>query len=612
MTPEGVKTPWLAVAAALVFAAALFLLGDRLDRDRETSEDARVATQAKEALESSARTAGSQLEVLAASMTGERQASELFVSARSALLENPGLIAVSFTSRLEGSERASFEARVAPVREIRSDGLERAPQRASYWVVSRVAASSGARRPTPVGLNVGADPIRRDALERAAATGEAVASEPFTVEGEASYVAVYAPAGGRGEDAAGFLGGTYHLERLAAAVGELLPDETALDITAGRRLIAGAGEAADGTPEDAVFAGRTWQIHVDAPPRAAIPLAFVLPALGIVLAALVFALLSSARRRERYAKRLVEKRMRERDAAEANRQRAEQEFTATFDESPIGIALVAIDGRFLSVNRSLCEILGRPEDELLELTVMDLSLSDNAPDEPDAARRMVRGDLRHYKVEKRYLAAGGRPVWLSVNAVLIRDRTDRPHHFLAHVEDVTERRNMRDRLQQLADLDELTGVLNRRGFNRELERKLHECERYGTSGSLLLLDLDDMKAVNDSFGHASGDMMLMSTADALRDGLRKSDILGRVGGDEFAVILPRGAEEEAAHTAGLLLARLAKERRPGDGRPVAASVGVVAFQDLVVLTPESAMNAADLAMYEAKRAGGQQLSIWDG
>ncbi len=104
--------------------------------------------------------------------------------------------------------------------------------------------------------------------------------------------------------------------------------------------------------------------------------------------------------------------------------------------------------------------------------------------------------------------------------------------------------------------------------------------------------------------------MLIAAANALRVGSRRSDVVGRIGGDEFAVLLPQGGEAEATKAGESLLALLSGEQRPTDGSPLTASVGIAVFAHLAAFTQEAALNAADLAMYEAKRAGGHGVGLW--
>ncbi len=156
------------------------------------------------------------------------------------------------------------------------------------------------------------------------------------------------------------------------------------------------------------------------------------------------------------------------------------------------------------------------------------------------------------------------------------------------------------RLESIADEDPLVPVLNRRGFLRELERALAYAKRYGGPVSLVFLDIDRFKDVNDRHGHAAGDAVLRHVAELLLDNVRKSDIVGRLGGDEFALVLHRAGAGQAAHKAEQLMA-LAAASIPYEGRlvPVGLSAGVaeLAGDD----TAASALARADAAMYERKQ-----------
>ena len=103
-----------------------------------------------------------------------------------------------------------------------------------------------------------------------------------------------------------------------------------------------------------------------------------------------------------------------------------------------------------------------------------------------------------------------------------------------------------DEVELLADRDPLTPVLNRRAFQRELQRTLAFCQRYGASASLVFFDLDAFKSVNDTYGHAAGDAVLQVVAKMLVEHVRESDVVGRLGGDEFAVVLAQAGKEAAA------------------------------------------------------------------
>jgi diguanylate cyclase (GGDEF)-like protein/PAS domain S-box-containing protein len=181
---------------------------------------------------------------------------------------------------------------------------------------------------------------------------------------------------------------------------------------------------------------------------------------------------------------------------------------------------------------------------------------------------------------------------------------------VAIVRDITERKLHHDELRYLSEHDALTGLLNRRGLDRQLAQAMAQARRHSLATALLLIDLDGFKLINDRFGHLEGDRFLCNVVQGLRDRLRAGDTIARLGGDEFAIVLPYSSPEAAKEVACELLAvvRDAAREVTGGGLPITASIGIVALgqpgQDVV-----AALAAADGAMYESKRAGGDGVSI---
>lgn len=158
------------------------------------------------------------------------------------------------------------------------------------------------------------------------------------------------------------------------------------------------------------------------------------------------------------------------------------------------------------------------------------------------------------------------------------------------------------RLERLALTDEMTGVLNRRGIEGRLSERLAEARRHGEPGVVLFFDLNGLKTLNDTHGHAAGDEAIRLIAHCLRRAMRTSDSVGRLGGDEFAVVMPRcaaGAGLSKAAKVGQAVARLVLDWE-GGRIPLSASVGLAEFtghEDAATLLAE-----ADAAMYRDKRA----------
>ena len=192
------------------------------------------------------------------------------------------------------------------------------------------------------------------------------------------------------------------------------------------------------------------------------------------------------------------------------------------------------------------------------------------------------------------------------------DRPDHPGYFIGVERDVTEQRAQEAQLRQLALHDPLTGALNRRGFEQLLARHAAERTATGTgAGCLLMIDLDDFKHHNDTYGHAVGDEILIAIADALQARLAPGDAAGRIGGDEFVVLLPGRTTREATVVADDLLGAIAGAAHrvsPDPDHPVTASIGVAALTDDE--DPTLVLRRADEAMYAAKSGGGSRAVRW--
>ncbi len=158
-------------------------------------------------------------------------------------------------------------------------------------------------------------------------------------------------------------------------------------------------------------------------------------------------------------------------------------------------------------------------------------------------------------------------------------------------------------LTELADRDGLTPLLNRRAFERELGRALSFAGRYGGSSSLVFFDVNGMKQINDRFGHQAGDAALLHLSRIMLGQVRKSDIVGRLGGDEFGIILAQISRPRAEQKARELAQNVAATPLIFEGRPLSVRVahGVHHFQDEVAA--EEVLKAADLAMYARKNGG---------
>jgi diguanylate cyclase (GGDEF)-like protein len=157
-------------------------------------------------------------------------------------------------------------------------------------------------------------------------------------------------------------------------------------------------------------------------------------------------------------------------------------------------------------------------------------------------------------------------------------------------------------LDELAQQDSLINLPNRRGFMRELERLIARVDRYGISAAMLFVDLDGLKIINDTFGHCAGDEALIQVANLLAKGVRHSDVVARIGGDEFGILLESSDESDAQETAARLIEQISacEFLHDGEALPLSVAIGVGMIDALD--TPHLVMERADEAMYRRKAA----------
>ena len=266
---------------------------------------------------------------------------------------------------------------------------------------------------------------------------------------------------------------------------------------------------------------------------------------GLTLTGLIALLLVGYRRRERYAVRVGEGLLAEREEAEGALRASEQRFLRAFADSGVGMALCGVhddEEELLDVNDALCELTGYSREELLHQGLDSLTHPDDAASARAALRRLMRGEEHTVQTDQRMVDREGRTVWVLLNTSLVRDEHGSPTHRIVQLQDVSEHKRFERQLQHLADHDALTGLFNRRRFEEELNRELGAAARYGRGGAVMAVDLDNFKFVNDSLGHSAGDELITRVGGLLTDRLRDTDIVARLSGDEFAIVLPQADE----------------------------------------------------------------------
>ncbi|PZS32595.1 MAG: GGDEF domain-containing protein [Pseudonocardiales bacterium] len=287
---------------------------------------------------------------------------------------------------------------------------------------------------------------------------------------------------------------------------------------------------------------------------------------------------------------------------------SEREWRVAFEHSPIGGALLEPDGSVLLANDALCTMLGWRHHELSSMRLSDLLVADSAFAWQQWWARLVDGSHAGQVFDHRLSTSDGRLLWsrLSAAAVPSPGSTGR---VMLQVQDITERRDAELQLANRALHDGLTELPNRFLTRQWLASALEENE--GQRVGVLYCDLDRFKIVNDSLGHAAGDQLLSQVAARLRALLRPEDLVGRVGGDEFVMIL------EGVHGAGELAdvaARVAEALdRPFDlgDHLHAMTLSIGGALGAHPHTTDELLMRADMALLRAKRLGRARFELYD-
>ena len=289
--------------------------------------------------------------------------------------------------------------------------------------------------------------------------------------------------------------------------------------------------------------------------------------------------------------------------------RDERRWQRLFEDAPLGVAVLTLDGYVLEANRALLAMLDRSAEEVVGALFHDFAF----PGDNTRLDRELLLRTGHATLVKRYARGDGREVWLRAATSLVVE--DGEQRVLSICQDITAARRAQAQLRHRADHDPLTGLPNRELLRRRLSSALAQV-RDGRGGGvgLLFLDLDRFKVINDSLGHAAGDRLLREVAARLQAGTSPGDLLARLGGDEFALVTLEHADAPAL---GARLVETLEAPFVLDGREVTvgASIGVAVRRPGGRRGPDTDEDAllreADTAMYAAKRAGEGPVVVFE-
>ena len=289
----------------------------------------------------------------------------------------------------------------------------------------------------------------------------------------------------------------------------------------------------------------------------------------------------------------------------------EIQFQQAWEHAPIGMAFFDHTGAVIKVNPATCRMLGYSESELVTMPIGALCDPGELAEAGALHTALFNGEIPEYSCERRFRHADGSWVWIDLHVTLVRDAGGSPLYCLAQLADATARRHTHERLAHDATHDTLTGLPLRRMVLDHLDMALAGARRRQTTAAVLFIDLDHFKRVNDGFGHAAGDAVLVEVAGRLRSAVREIDTPGRFGGDEFVVVCPDLADESDA----LVIAERVRSlvARPYCVHGVDVFIGVSVGIALARPGADAAtlLREADSASYQAKQRGRDRCELFD-
>ncbi len=562
--------------------------------------------------------------------------------------------AYEWIPHIPAADKARFEAQAQHSGLSRFFIWERNPQgervpvadRTDYYPVYGVEPLEG--NAIALGFDLGSEPIRRAALETAVRTGLITATPPITLVQETErqpamlvFQPVFAPVKAMPEHTGdrenarplqGFALGVLRLQTLldrALLHGIHDPDEVAVDLVdlmaaAGPVLLAVHPRGYESTHIEAITLGqfeqREFQVvhplfalgraqavvihptplfHEAHPIRVGWLTGFA----GVLLTAILTIFVGFLRNRQAVLEQQVQMRT-------AALQESEEQFRSYYELGLIGMAIISLTKDWVQFNDRLCQILGYSRAELAAKTWSEITHPDDLTASVTQFNRILVGESEGYSLDTRFIHPNGNPVYTVLSVRCVRNMDGSLRHFVMMIQDITERKILELELRRLATTDSLTGLANRRYFLAQVAQELARFKRYAKPAALLMVDLDHFKRVNDAYGHAAGDAVLRHFATVIRQVLREVDIPGRLGGEEFAALLP-GTDPEGAQQLAERLRRTMAEsptHAAGSSIEVTVSIGVTPLMR-TDFAADAILGRADRALYRAKEQGRNRVEM---
>jgi diguanylate cyclase (GGDEF)-like protein/PAS domain S-box-containing protein len=291
---------------------------------------------------------------------------------------------------------------------------------------------------------------------------------------------------------------------------------------------------------------------------------------------------------------------------------SEELFRSAFDHAA-GTGLVSAEGKWIQVNKSLCDMLGFSEPELLLGTFQRISHPEDLNVILDQLSKLRDGTISNLQLEHRFFHKSGQVRYVLLSVAPIKDTQNHTANLIFQMQDISARKQAEKKLVHDAFHDALTGLPNRMFFMDQLKQSVQRIRRLPQPPfAVVFLDFDRFKVINDSLGHLVGDQLLIAIANRLRANVRPGDTVARLGGDEFTILLNSLKNpDDAIDMARRLLSNLSEHfKLPGREVFITASIGITLSTNGYEHA-EDVLRDADTAMYQAKSLGRARYEVFD-
>uniref|UniRef100_A0A7V3RIB9 Diguanylate cyclase n=1 Tax=candidate division WOR-3 bacterium TaxID=2052148 RepID=A0A7V3RIB9_UNCW3 len=278
---------------------------------------------------------------------------------------------------------------------------------------------------------------------------------------------------------------------------------------------------------------------------------------------------------------------------------SEEKYRDLVENAAVGILIDDVDGNVVYFNDKFSRLFGYKQNEFAKLKPEDYIFPEDLKIIREYHRRRISGEDAPSRYEIRGIHKNKKLINLEVYTILLK-KNGKIIGTRNYIMDITERKRVEDHLSYQSMTDELTGLLNRRGFKSLAQHQIELAKKIKKGFYLFYCDLNDMKKINDRFGHNTGDKALRDIANILRSSFRKTDIIARVGGDEFIILAPEAMPESLNVMLNRLNANIDKYNLSSNSFKISLSIGYVYFNPDDARTLEQIMEAADKMMYQEK------------